>query len=196
MPNLQDHQLRVAAVAQQICNSLNISVNADEIILACLLHDMGNIIKSKFDNGNNLFSYSDDELTYWQAIKEEFVGKYGDDENKATEKIIKELEIDKKISDILAHTFIFQLPEIDHENDMTPKIVKYSDLRVGLHGIVSLEERLEDARVRYPGVLTEEIEIAIHHIEKEIFSHSKLKPEDITDESSAKYIEELKNFEI
>jgi hypothetical protein len=36
----------------------------------------------------------------------------------------------------------------------------------------------------------------LENFEKQIFSYSKTKPEDINDESVAKIIEELKNFEI
>ncbi len=49
MPNLREHQLRVAAVAAQICDNFNKPLNKKEIITACLLHDMGNIIKFKLE---------------------------------------------------------------------------------------------------------------------------------------------------
>ncbi len=45
MPNLKQHQFRVAAVAEIICKNLSEVVDKDNIILACLYHDMGNIIK-------------------------------------------------------------------------------------------------------------------------------------------------------
>ena len=153
---------------------------------------MGNIIKS--DLNNNLFSYSDEEMKNWKKVKADFIEKYGNHENEATKKILAELEQDKELENILLHTFFFKIPEIDHEPNMIHKIVRYSDLRAGLHGIIPLKDRLEEIKPRYPGLVTEEAEVSIFHIEKEIFSHSNIKPEDITDASSVSIIEELKNF--
>ena len=45
MPNLAMHQLRVAGVAMQICESLDTNIDTNSVVKACLLHDMGNIIK-------------------------------------------------------------------------------------------------------------------------------------------------------
>ena len=45
MPLLAMHQIRVAAVAMMICDSLSVPIDKDSVIKACLLHDIGNIIK-------------------------------------------------------------------------------------------------------------------------------------------------------
>jgi len=45
MPQLDEHQLTVAAVADFICAHFNGNINRNNIVKACLLHDMGNIIK-------------------------------------------------------------------------------------------------------------------------------------------------------
>ncbi len=48
LPLLQLHQLRVAGVAKLITESITIPVDAQAVVLACLFHDMGNIIKADF----------------------------------------------------------------------------------------------------------------------------------------------------
>ena len=48
IPFLVMHQLRVAAVAEMICDSLSMSIDKDNIVRACTLHDMFNIVKFKF----------------------------------------------------------------------------------------------------------------------------------------------------
>ena len=45
MPQLQEHQLRVASVAKTICDHLLVPVHTDHVVSVCLLHDMGNILK-------------------------------------------------------------------------------------------------------------------------------------------------------
>ncbi len=45
MPTLQQHQLRVAGVAKQICDSISEPIDKEVVVDVCLVHDMGNIIK-------------------------------------------------------------------------------------------------------------------------------------------------------
>jgi len=49
-PWLQEHMLRVSAVSSIICDQLGDKVRKHEVVSACLLHDMGNIIKFDFDS--------------------------------------------------------------------------------------------------------------------------------------------------
>jgi len=49
MPSLQLHMLRVTAVAAMIVESFNQPLDKNNIIKACLLHDMGNIVKFDFN---------------------------------------------------------------------------------------------------------------------------------------------------
>ncbi|MDE1811126.1 MAG: HD domain-containing protein, partial [Candidatus Micrarchaeota archaeon] len=47
-PSLRMHMFRVAAVGDMICQNWkndSIRINRDEIVAACLLHDLGNIAK-------------------------------------------------------------------------------------------------------------------------------------------------------
>ena len=46
MPSLQLHQLRVGAAGKLIAEHFSDSLDERSVVLACLFHDMGNIIKS------------------------------------------------------------------------------------------------------------------------------------------------------
>ena len=201
MPNLQMHQFRVAAVAFQICDSLDIKIEKEDILKTCLLHDMGNIIKfnlNYFPEWNN-----PEGIEYWQKIKDDYITKYGNDEHHATIKIAKEIGIDSFVLDLI-DSVDPSLIEINRKDlNFNKKICIYADNRVTPHGIVSIKERNIEAKKRYenhPHAFDENGHIHfienIKEIEKQIFSHSKIKPEDITDESTIFYLENLKNFEI
>ena len=73
-PALQLHQFRVTGVALQIIGSIDVAVDADSIIVACLLHDMGNIIKFNLDYFPEFLE--PEGLEYWQYVQNEFIEKY------------------------------------------------------------------------------------------------------------------------
>jgi hypothetical protein len=201
MPNLKMHQLRVAAVAKQICESLSLDIDKDVFIRVCLLHDMGNIIKSKLDYFPEFLQ--PEGIEYWQDIKDSFIEKYGSDEHEATIKIIKELGLEDRVVELAGENrFSYMCTHLKGE-DFMQKLIHYADGRVGPHGILSFDERMQDAGKRYENhslsIDKKEHDRLVDcgkDIEKQIFAHSKIKPEDITDESVAGIIEELKNFEI
>ncbi len=199
MPNLQLHQLRVAAVAKQICESLSLDIDKDIVIRVCLLHDMGNIIKSKLDYFPEFVQ--PEGIEYWQNVKDGFIEKYGNDEHEATIKIIKELNQSSEVINYAGENrFPYMCKHKEGEN-FIQKLIHYVDGRVGPHGVLSFNERMNDANKRYKTTSfhEEERDRLINcgrEIEKQIFSHSNIKPEDINDESVAEIIEELKNFEI
>jgi hypothetical protein len=199
MPNLQMHMLRVAGVATLICDNFETTLPKKEIITACLLHDMGNIIK--FDL--NVFpEFSKPEgVEYWQSVKDEYVEKYGNDEHKATIDIAKEIQSGERIIELINSVSFLGAPGLVTDTDFAKKIVEYCDVRVDPVGVVSLEGRFMDLRRRYghKGGDTPErraFEVSLQEIEKQIFAKCKIKPEDINDQRVVPIIEELKKFVI
>src|SRR3989338_9708360 len=89
MPSLQLHQVRVAAVAQLICDNFQKPVSKNEVILACLFHDMGNIIKSDLTYFPEFIE--PEGLTHWQGIKDGYVKRYGVDHHAANATIAREI---------------------------------------------------------------------------------------------------------
>jgi hypothetical protein len=86
------------------------------------------------------------------------------------------------------------------------KISEYADLRVGPHGVLSLNDRIADIKIRYaatPGVETpddgvrfDELVRAAQTIEQQIFEKSNIRPENIHDESIAPIVAELQDYPI
>ena len=199
MPSLQAHMLRVAAVASLICDNFTEPLSKEEIISTCLLHDMGNILKFKWDSLPDFFE--PEGVLYWQNIQNEYREKYGDNEHEATVKIMERLGLPPRLI-LLADRNRFSL--ICHhrdDSDIYIKIIHYADGRVDPHGIVSYEERMNEGRKRYQNhqdsmedEKRQKLVDCGKEIEKQIFSKCRIKPEDITNEAVAPIIEELKNF--
>jgi HD domain len=198
MPNLQLHQLRVAAVAKQICDSLDVPTDCDLIVTACLLHDMGNIIKFKLGYFPEFLE--PEGLEYWKNVQDEYIKKYGHDEHHATLAITRELFGDKNISEIIDAVGFHNWSSTHENGTWNQKICTYADTRVAPYGVASLEERIEDAARRYRSTSTTSetkrlsLYDSVRQIEKEIFAHSSIKPSDVTDESVKNIVEELKDF--
>ncbi|NVN96853.1 HD domain-containing protein [Candidatus Nomurabacteria bacterium] len=193
--------MRVASIAEQICDSMNVKVDKDNIILACLFHDMGNIIKYDFIHFPE--QYEKEGLDYWKKIQSEFISKYGQNEHVATLAIDKEIGLSLEIIELINDMDSKLMGKIYNSNNLNLEICKYSDLRAAPHSVVSINERMDEAKKRYKGHRNEfnqqERELFkenIMKIENQIFSHSNIKPEDINDESVKKYLEKLQNLSI
>lgn len=192
MPGLQLHQLRVAAVGKFICGHLNKPVRTEDVVIACLFHDMGNILKF------NLSAFPEftapEGIEYWESVKEEYREKYGTEQHSATEKIARELGLSQAILVILGATGFSRIAEVAASGSMETKIVQYADMRVGPFGILPFKERLDDLSRRYAAKkdrLYEEAERGCEDIEQQIFAVADITPEDITDAVAAPLIEEL-----
>lgn len=201
MPNLQMHQIRTAAVAWVISESLSIEVDRDSIVKACLLHDIGNIIKFKI--GQIPGSCDPEGLDYWQKVKYDYILKYGNNEHKASLLIAKELGVTDKVYGLVGCVDSSAVETISIGDSFEEKICIYADNRVTPHGIVSIEDRSLEAKERYKDhshAFNEEkrkfFMDNMFSIEKQIFSHCSIKPQDINDESVKEYIEKLIDFSI
>src|SRR4030043_567269 len=202
MPQLQLHQLRVAGVALLICNNLEKSLDKGSIMSACLLHDMGNIIKFKLD----LFpeNLKPQGINYWKSVKKEYLNKYGEGDHMATHKICKELGVSSEVLRIIKSFGFSQVLRINESKKYNFKVDVYSDMRVAPNGITSLGKRLSEAKKRYAGKIKAKYTYkefdnyaSIWKInEKQIFTHCKIKPEDITEEKVKLLFDLLRNFEI
>lgn len=199
MPGLQMHQLRVGAVARLICESFPERLDSQNVISACLLHDMGNIIKS------DLITFPEflepQGLEYWRKVKDDFIQKYGSDDHEATWAIAKELSIPEKAFSYLGTIGFRSLQKVLESDSFERKICSYSDMRVGPHGVLPLEERLAEAHKRYAGkkhaIASDQFNTlanAVREIEKQIFRKVRIKPEDINDESVRQAIMDLRSM--
>ncbi len=197
IPNqLQLHMLRVAACANLILDNWeNKEINTKSILRVCLLHDMGNIAKIK-DNPDN-----DEEFI---KIRNKYIEEFGTDDHLISLQIGKELGLNEYELEIMQCKESKRNEEIMNNDSFEIKICAYCDERVSPHGVVSIVDRLEDAKARYKGTASiwgnEEkanhlIESALT-IEKQIMQYCKIKPEEINDNNIEKYIEELRKIDI
>lgn len=160
----------------------------------------------KFDFNSSTFPdtwFSPQGKEYWKDVKFDFIQKYGDDDHEVTNVIVKEIGVNHDVSELITG-YGFNLAEEVYKSEiLSRKICVYSDMRVSPSGIVSLVLRQKEAKIRY---VTTQQKYTSHEFDKivnlwvsieyQIFSHCKIKPEDVTEEKAIPIIEELKNFEI
>ena len=197
-PQLQLHQLRVAAIAKYICDNLTVNVDRDEVTAVDLMHDMGNIIKFDFE----LFPQflEPEGLEFWEKIKSIFIEKYGNDEHVATEVIASEITSNLRIHQIMKYIGSSKIDLVNESEDFSYKIVNYADDRISVYGVVSVRKLLEEREMRnrkvkpegYFSQIAGKIEINQNNIQKVC----KIDLSDITDNTISGIIEELKNFDI
>jgi len=200
--HLQKHMYDVTAVAQMICEDFDEEINTDLVIKACLLHDMANIIK--FDMTFMPEVWEPEWLLYRQWIKDDFVVRYGDHEHEATIKILEELGFDGNLRFVVDGIGFSNANKTSDSKSWELKIAAYADMRLQPDGVCLLQVRMEEGRKRFarnrPDRVNElnfeEYVVYWKEIEKQIFSHSSLNPEDINNQSIEKYLFNLPDFEI
>jgi hypothetical protein len=191
----------VAAVAKMIVDNFQEPIDKESVIFACIFHDMGNIIKSDF---NKFPEFLEPEgLEYWQKVKDEYVAKYGTSEHVASELIAKEINLLSSAFECLQHIGFNNATINEIGDSFENKICNYSDMRVDPYGVVAMEERMQEGRKRYENKYHsissnnfEPLAQSMREMEKQIFSKTTIKPEEITDEKIMGIIEELRKLTV
>lgn len=194
MPNLQLHQLRVAAVGKTLAEKYDEPVNVRDVILACLFHDMGNIVK--FDLNKFPEVLQPEGIGYWEQVKADVVQKYGPEQHIASGAIAREIGLSDTVIEMIGGAGFSKISAIVACDSQELKLVQYADLRVAPHGIVSMQERFDDFARRYApqkGEDTAALE-AGWELESQILWHVSLKPEDLNDVSLAAEVEKLRDY--
>src|SRR3989344_7901427 len=133
MPSLQLHQLRVAAVVKLIADNFAEPVNKEEVILACLFHDMGNIIKSDLTYFPDFVEPEGAE--YWEKVKADFIQKYGTNHHKANIMIAKDIGFPPAAVALVDGVGFSQIAYVVADSSFERKIMQYADIRVGPRGV-------------------------------------------------------------
>lgn len=175
-----------------------LSIDKNAVVSACLLHDMGNLIKVKFESAPELFE--PEGIGYWQEIQAEMVDMYGD-VGSATRAIVHEIAPLPVVEETIEDALFSKMATIAESGTREAKLLEYADMRVALHGISSMKERFDDIRERYvpmhhTGEYIDKLEAAAAKIESELFAGASITPDDITETSTAAIQKELWNFEI
>ena len=193
MPMLQEHQLRVAAIAGLIVDKCNLSVDKDRLEFALCFHDMGNIRKANFDNLPESIANQipEGELEKWKKIKMDHGVLFGEEAHEATSNILKDMKVYPNVKDIID---VLEPPyDKDKLTDVIYKLALYADMRVAPQGVVALEERMSEILVRYGDeYFTHEMIDFIRNIETELFEDSDFTPTQVSDEAVSLRMEELR----
>ena len=194
--NLQMHMLRVAACTNLILdNWMGKTIDRKAVTRVSLLHDMGNMVKIPEKGQDREFI----------VIRRKYFKEYGTNDHEINMLIGKNLGLNKKELEILNGKRSRKNEQTAKSDNYEIKICAYCDQRVAPDGVVSLKERLEDAKIRYKdkplSVWSNEekanqlIKWALE-IEKQVMECCRLKPEDINNQSIQTYIDRLKEYEI
>lgn len=201
------HQLRVAAVGV----ILSRGAGADERLVTSvgLFHDMGNILKMDLrPEGVLLPLIAPDSREALVQVKEEFRATYGDDEHAAAMAIAREIGLTETMIGMIDNMRFSRTEAVLREGSLEMRIVKYADLRVAPTGIVSMEERLREARERYrgkrfdtedpdnPPLKLVEAEEMCRELERLVCAKAGIDPASITEEAAVPVIEKLRAFQI
>jgi len=204
MPSLQLHMYRVAAVATHICRHWTwAQIDQKDIITTLLFHDIWNILKFDLSLYPDFLEPEGEE--YWTQVQRE-TKKYGISEHEATLAIAKEVWIPNSAYTLLYEQEHNYLEQNAKTWSLEVKICEYCDMRVTPHGVVSIEERMNDLKhrdMKNHGWTLEEVTQKHasclrwwQSIEQELFAQCSLIPEGITDKVIIDIMEELKSWEI
>lgn len=190
MPNLQEHQLRVAGVGKIIADNWRGKIDTDLVIKTCLLHDVGNVVK--FDLSERMVKkYGIEDVKYWERVQTKYREKYGRDSHKAAEAIVSELGQDD-VFEILREEYEVYNTATSAEiikAGVAAKILLYADMRVVPEGVVEMGERVADLAKRY-GRERKWFEF-LFEVEKNIQSQTTTDVAEITEERVSQYFSDF-----
>ncbi len=203
MPNLRQHQMRVAALARAMASELK--ADADTVTRAGLLHDMGNIMKADFSQFPPEF-YGEKGIEYWQEVKKDCGERYGLDEHTATSAIAKEIGASDRVIGLIEAMGFSKAETVLREGSTELQILEYADQRTAPYGITAMETRLCEGHARYKararsdyGENDERFEKNcgfLVEIEQKLFAGLSITPESLTEESLTATIESLRDYHI
>lgn len=204
--HLRDHMLRTAAIVCWIMDHWKgKKLNEKIMIEACLLHDIGNIVKGTNDKFKFIFPdvFQEDDWQYWLNIRKHIGEKYGKTDIEATLNIAREINVSDDVLKLIKDKQFSNNKESYQSDCFERKICAYADQRVSPNGILSLTGRIDEAKMRYRGISESSVnrpdykslKSYAEKIEKQIFALVNGKPEDINDKAVEKYIPGLKMYE-
>ncbi len=200
---LRKHSLNVAKVVSFLTQKYlekDLITKDDQIriIISAILHDLMKPICKyvDFENAKILYNYTEDEIKFWNKLKE----KYPDElhEDMAYEELKQDYPAIAKI--IQKHGFLFDT----EDKFLHDRLLAYSDLRADGNKILSIEKRVLNLHIRYKHlnktigdwlkVITQDEHLL--KLEKEIFSKINIEPEDCDELNNVKLDKLFKDYNI
>ncbi len=182
---LQRHMRLVAGVAAVLLEHWNgPALDDDAIIAECLLHDLGNILKITGDSELDRELYTEQEREQLLELKQDVQETYGDTPHDATLAMAQELDLSERLLYLLDQAEFLNVETVVQSDDWELKICTYSDQRAAPHGIVSIQERFDDASDRYPkdsevGVALQSLRDECYTLQEQVFANVDISPDDV-----------------
>lgn len=180
-PNLQEHMQRVFGIVsfiEQHWKNKEAVVDWDMLKRAALLHDLGNIVRFDFDKHPEFLGKEQKNVESWKKKQKEVIKDYGSDDHLATESMLREINTEPQIINIIQKKSFGNSIAIINSDNWPLKILYYADLRTLPWGIGTLEERITDIRERMPKYTSrpdfEDLVNASREIEKQIQGNLKI----------------------
>ncbi len=156
MPQLATHQLRVGGIAKLITDSWKDKEMAQRVVNACLIHDMGNIVKFDLSDQvqEKLKMMKPAELPFWRERQQKYRGLFGKNAQTATHSILRAEGLDRYVTYLENEAQLYKMRPRREDFLIAGKpaiMVLYADLRVGPKGVITMQERIEDLLERYGG---------------------------------------------
>ena len=194
--NLQEHMLRTAALAEIILeNWTGKELDNNSIVQTCAFHDIAKPMT--FDLAKQAdFGMSEEDIKKLGELQVRIKKDFSSDEHTATVKICEKIglsETSVKLAENLEWEYIPRLLKV---NDIESLIPIYCDMRIGLKGILTLDERLEDLKERTNADEYEENVKNGKALEELIKNNTEIDVDSITDEQINERFEKLLNIEI
>jgi len=188
-PNLGEHMLRVCSIVEYLEQHWKSDTKVDwkETKKIALLHDLGNIVKFDFDKHPEFLGDEQKNVDHWRKKQAETIKKYGNDDHKATEAMLSELEIDDSSIKLILNKSFGNSIETVQSNNWILKILYYADLRTLPFGIGSLTDRINDVRERMPKYTNrpdfEDLVNACQKIEEQLQQNLNISVNEINDKN-------------
>jgi hypothetical protein len=148
--NLQKHMLRVASLSLIILDNLNgKKLSNDDIITCALFHDVAKLVTFN-PNKQKQFIKSEKELEKIIKSINKMIYEYGTNEHEAVIKIFQEMGCNKNTIRLIGNLEWIYLFKLLEKRDLESLILIYADMRIGVEGIIPLQDRFEDLRKRAP----------------------------------------------
>lgn len=146
--NLQEHMLRVGALAKIITeNWKGEEVDKKAIVQACVFHDIAKPMT--FDLAKQAqFGMTPEDIKKLGVLQEHLKSKFGTDEHRATVEICKEIGLGQTSVRLVDNLEWKYIPRLLEQNDFAALIPIYCDMRIGPNGIVTLDKRLNELKMR------------------------------------------------
>jgi uncharacterized protein len=178
--HIRAHCFEVARIGKLLAEKLNKkgqNIDADLVWIAGMLHDLVRVVD--FTNLDPNLG-TDEDQWIWKKLRETY--KETHHGIAAGEILVKIGEA--KLADIIKRHAFGSIGTPEGPQDWESKLLYYADKRVAHDQCVSLQSRLDEARIRHNGPIEKtdkqaQIEEKIHQLESEIFKTLDFKPSDL-----------------